>query len=581
MTKMNAAARLAICSLLAASQANLTMAATGTPDLVLLNGKILTVDAKDTVAQAVAIRGDKIIAVGTSADIARLAAPSTRRVDLAGRTVTPGLIDTHAHLANGGVQDMYFIELTPLKVSNIADVSRLVGERAAKTPPGEFIRGRGWDEGKLTERRYIYARDLDPVSPNHPVMLVQTTGHYAVANTAALKLAGITKDTPDPPGGTIDRFPDGTPTGVLKERAQRLVGQYIPEITPEQLYAGIAATSQGFANECVTTAKDPGINQQTWDAYKRVQADGKLPVRIFALWRTPDNVADARALTTRIAAQTRPYETTGDDHVISGGIKIAIDGSGGARTAWMHEDWSKNFTETDTGNKGYPVVDPAIVGQLVQLYHDAGLHMGIHSIGDHGVDWTVDAFDAVLQRRPTKGLRHTIIHANLVTDSAMGKMARMQKTYDAGYPEAQGPFLWYLGDTYAGNLGPERSIRLKPFKTFIERGVIFANGSDYPVAPYPGRYGLWASVDRSTMLGLYGQRPAGTLNAIDIKTALRSYTDWGSRTVFMEKKIGTVEPGKYADLAVWDTDIYNAPTAALKDMKCSMTVFNGKIVHGG
>jgi predicted amidohydrolase YtcJ len=225
------------------------------------------------------------------------------------------------------------------------------------------------------------------------------------------------------------------------------------------------------------------------------------------------------------------------------------------------------------------VIDLGTVTAQVRMYHEAGIHMGIHSIGDKGIDWTVNAFEQLLKEKPTKGLRHSIIHANVPTDMAIQKMAMLQKKYDAGYPEAQGPFLWWLGDTYSGNLGPLRSLRLKPFKTYLENGVIWANGSDYGVAPFEPRYGLWATVARETLLGVNGKTPFGTAESVDIKVALRSYTAWASRQMFMEKSIGTIEPGKLADLAVWDKDMYTIPTAELKDMQCTMTIFNGKVVH--
>jgi predicted amidohydrolase YtcJ len=261
------------------------------------------------------------------------------------------------------------------------------------------------------------------------------------------------------------------------------------------------------------------------------------------------------------------------------GSKIGLDGSGGAHTAWMHEDWSKDYTGLDSDNKGYTVIDLGLVTTLVRLYHEAGIHMGIHAIGDKGIDWTVNAYEQLLKEKPTKGMRHSIIHANVPTDGAIAKMAKLQKQYDSGYPEAQGPFLWWLGDTYSGNLGPLRSLRLKPFRSYLDAGVIWANGSDYSVAPFEPRYGLWATVARETLLGVNGKTPFGTSESVDIKTALRSYTAWASRQMFMENSIGTIEPGKYADLAVWDKDMYSIPTAEIKDMKCTMTVFNGKVVH--
>jgi predicted amidohydrolase YtcJ len=548
------------------------------PDIVLLNGKVLTVDVNDSVYEAIAIKGERIAAVGSSKDIAALAGSRTRRIDLKGRTVTPGLLDTHLHLGSA-TGEVYSLDLGYPAVKNMADVVAAVKAWVAKTPKGEWIRGRGWDEGKLAEKRYIYASDLDPVSPDNPVMLSHTMGHYIVANSAALRLAGITRDTADPEGGTIDRGPDGEPTGILKEYANRLVQRLIPEFTPEQTHDAVAQVSRRASSECLTGLKDPGIGDAQWANYQLLRKEGKLPLRIAALWRTPQTVEEVKALIEKIKPISRPGVPTTDEQIVSVGIKIGLDGSGGARTAWMHEDWSRDYTGVDVDNKGYSTIGVATASIIVRMYHEAGIHMGIHSIGDKGIDWTVNAFEQLLKEKPTKGLRHSIIHANVPTDMAIDKMAMLQKKYDAGYPESQGPFLWWLGDTYSGNLGPLRSLRLKPFKTYLEKGVIWANGSDYGVAPFEPRYGLWATVARETLLGVNGKTPFGTAESVDIHTALRSYTDWASRQMFMEKSIGTIEPGKLADLAVWDKDMYTIPTAELKDMKCTMTIFNGKVVH--
>lgn len=555
------------------------IAAKPAPDMVLLNGKVLTVDAKNSVAQAVAITGGKILAVGTSAQIAAMAGPETMRIDLHGQTVTPGLIETHGHLSMGGVWETLYIDLSYPNVKSMADVQRLIAEKAAKAKPGTWIRGRGWDESKLAEKRYILASDIDAVSPNNPVQLAQTMGHYGTVNSVALRMAGITKDTPDPAGGTIDRLPDGSPSGVLKERAQQLVTKLMPELTPEERQEGIMVASQEYANECFTGVKDPLIHQAEWDAYKAVLARDKLPVRMFVLWGTPDNVADAKKLAEHISPFTTPTTDTGDDHLISGGIKIVFDGSGGARTAWMHDDWNKDFHDHDVGNKGYPLNDPAVVSQMMDVYHNAGLHMGIHAIGDHAIDWVVDKYAELEKANPVKGLRHSVIHDNVPTDHAIDMMEMLQKTYDVGYPELQATFLWWLGDTYSSNLGPERSLRLLPLKTYLQRGILFAGGSDYPVTPLPGRYGLWASVARETALGVNGPKPFGAGESIDIHNALRSYTGWAARQIFLDKKTGSIEPGKYADLAIWDTDLYTAPTPKLKTMRCTMTLLGGRIVH--
>lgn len=569
---------LGIAAMLAASAID-AAAPAGDADIVLLNGKVLSVDANDTVYEALAIKGERIEAVGSSRDIAALAGRGTRRIDLKGRTVTPGMLDTHLHLTSGSVSEVYEVALGYPTVKSIADVQRQVRERVGQLTPGQWVTGRGWDEGKLAERRYVYARDLDPVSPDNPVLLAHTMGHYTVANSAALKAAGITRDTPDPPGGTIDRGPDGEPTGVLKEQASGLVRRLIPESTAQVLHDAVAKVAKRASSECLTGLKDPGIAQAQWDNYQLLAKEGKLPLRIAALWRTPRTLEEAKALIEKIRPISRPGVPTAGNHVVSVGIKIGLDGSGGARTAWMHEDWSKDYTGLDTGNKGYPVIDQGLVTMLVRMYHEAGIHMGIHAIGDKGIDWTVNAFEQLLKERPTRGLRHAIIHANVPTDRAIEKMALLQRKYDSGYPESQGAFLWWLGDTYSGNLGPLRSLRLKPFRSYQEKGVVWSNGTDYGVAPFEPRWSLWATVARETLMGVNGKTPFGTAESIDIKTALRSYTAWSAHQMFMENEIGTIEPGKLADLAVWDKNMYEIPAADIKDLKCTMTIFGGKVVH--
>ncbi len=548
-------------------------------DLVLLNGNVITVDADDSIVEAVAIAGDRIVAVGSTAEIEALAGPNTDRIDLRGATVTPGLLDAHAHFAGGGVDMLYTLDLSYPIVRSMTDVVNQVMSQVERVQSGEWIVGRGWDEGKLDELRYIYASDLDSISPNNPVWLTHTMGHYGVANSLALERAGVSADTPHPPGGTIDHLPDGRPSGVLKERAQRLVRRLIPEPSPEWVRDGMAALADEFNREGMTGAKDPGITQDTWDAYADVLGAGDLSVRIFALWRSPRSVERAEQLMARIGETTRPYVTTGDDRLISGGIKMYIDGSGGARTAWLYDEWNRQYDETDSGNYGYPVIEPDTLRRLIRLYHDAGLHVSVHSIGDRAIDWVVDSYKEAMDANPRAGLRHGIIHANIPTDHALDVMTELQREYDAGYPEPSATFMWWIGDTYAGNFGHTRASRLNPYRTFLDRGLQWANGSDYTVTPFPARYGLWASVAREPLLGVYGEQPWGTLESVDIHTALKSATIWAAHQMFLDEKIGSIAVGKYADLAVWDRDIYTIPTADIKDMRCILTIFNGDIVY--
>ena len=546
------------------------------PQLILFHGRVLTVDAQDSIAEALAIRDRKIVAIGTDRDILRLADATTRRIDLQGRTATPGLIDSHAHIADAGVEELYHVHLSD--VSTIGEVVRRVQAGIAGLKPGEWLQGDGWDEGKLAERRYVTASDLDRVSPNNPVWLMHTTGHYGVANSAALRLAKISQASKDPPAGTIDRDAQGRPSGVLKEAAKDAVLDLIPPPTAQQQRDGILKSIDDLHREGMTAVKDPAIGQPVWDAYRELLREGKLSEHICVLWYAGATLASAQTALASIQAQPRPPQSLGDGRLLSCGAKIFMDGSGGARTAWVTEEWHKNSTDIDHGNFGYPSTDPQVYRQMVRLFHRAGVHVGTHAIGDRAIDWVVDTYAQVLEETPTSGLRHSIIHANIPSDHAIKSMADLEKRYDAAYPEAQAPFMWWIGDTYAGNFGPQRSLRLVPLNTFLKSGVRWGGGSDYSVTPLPARYGLWASVERETLKGTFGAHPFGTAESVDIHTALRSYTAWGARQLFLEDRIGSLEIGKEADIAVWDRDIYSIPAQELRNLKCTMTLLRGEVV---
>jgi predicted amidohydrolase YtcJ len=191
----------------------------------------------------------------------------------------------------------------------------------------------------------------------------------------------------------------------------------------------------------------------------------------------------------------------------------------------------------------------------------------------------VDTYAEVLRETPKRGLRHSIIHSNIPTEHALETMATLEKQYDAAYPEPQAPFMWWIGDTYAGSFGPERAARLNPFKTYLAKGIPWGGGSDFFVTPFPARYGLWSSVARETLKGVYGAQPFGTAESVDIHAALRSYTGWSAHQLFLEDKIGSIKAGKQADIAVWDRDMYSVPTADIKNLKCEMTLFDGQVVY--
>ena len=374
-------------------------------DTVLVDGKIITVDAQDSIAEAIAIRNGKIVAVGSTSDVRSLISDATTVIDLHGRTATPGLIDSHGHFADGGVNELYHVDFSD--VARIDDVLRKVRERVSQLKPGEWLLGDGWDEGKLDEHRYLYAADLDTLTPNNPVWLAHTTGHYGVANSYAMKFAHITADTQPPPAGTIDRNAEGVPTGVLKESAMAMVTELIPPTTPQQEHEGILHVIEELHREGITAVKDADIQSHTWDSYRRVLEEGKLNERVFVLWHAGTTLDSARQALAHISSQPKPPQSLGDGTLLSGGAKLYMDGSGGARTAWVYKDWNKNSTQVDVGNHGYPALDPETYRQIVRMFHQAGVHVGTHAVGDRAIDWVVDTYAQVLSEKPTVGLRHS------------------------------------------------------------------------------------------------------------------------------------------------------------------------------
>jgi predicted amidohydrolase YtcJ len=330
----------------------------------------------------------------------------------------------------------------------------------------------------------------------------------------------------------------------------------------------------------MTAVKDPDIFPIQWDAYKALLDSGQLKERICVLWDAGITMASARHALDEINRVPRLPASLGDSRLLSCGVKLFMDGSGGARTGWMWQPWMRNqandLTRDGKPNVGYPHMDPGTYRKMVLLFQKSGVPVGTHAVGDRAMDWVVDTYALAEQQYPHPGLRHAIIHANLPTSHALDRMAELQSRFDAGYPEMQAEFLWWIGTIYAENYGAERDQRLIPLKTLQQRGILWSGGSDYSVTPLAARYGLWASVARQTSAGL---TPFGVAESVDRHTALRSYTAWSARQMFLEDKIGTLEAGKRADIAVWDRNIYTTPTDQIKNMKCLMTLLDGEVVY--
>lgn len=548
-------------------------------DTVLRGGTILTVDAKDRVVQAMAIRGGRIVMLGSDRAIRAFIGKRTKVIELAGRTATPGMIDAHAHALGGGIDEVANLQLG--EASSVADFLARVKARAAELPPGAWITGSGWNESRIAEHHPPSLAQLDAVSDGHPVALGNTTGHYTLVNSAVLKLAGITAQTPDPAGGRYDKDAGGALNGVLYDSAQDVLDKLVPPVDAATRDKGLQHLIAGALSEGLTGFKDPGIDRVGWDVYARAAKAAALPMHVCTLVSARTDMMTARAAVDDYRQRKREVAALKGRGLDVCGVKIFLDGSGAGRTAWMYQPFETDASHANPGT-GFAMMEADVYRRMVDLFTKEGVPIGTHAIGDRAIDTAVDAYAAALKRwskgGPKQGLRHSLIHANLPTDHALDVMADLQKRYDSGYPETQAEFLWFLGDALAAGWGPERSHKMMPYATYVKRGILYSDGSDYPVTPYAPRYGLWSSVAREPDGDRFGKVPFGTAEAVDIRTALKSHTIWAARQLFLEKQTGSLEVGKLADVAVWDRNPYAVATAQLKDMRCMMTLFGGKIV---
>ena len=544
-------------------------------DTVLHHGTILTVDGRDRVVSAMAIRGGRIVALGSDKAIAAFIGKRTKVIDLAGRTATPGMIDAHAHALEGGIDEVANLQLG--EASSVADFLARVKARAADLPAGAWLTGSGWNESRIAEHHPPSLAEIDAVSDGHPVALGNTTGHYTLVNSAVLKLAGVDPKTPDPAGGRFDKDASGALTGVIYDSAQDVLDKLVPPVDAATRAKGLTHVIEGALSEGLTGFKDPRTGRVQWDVYAAAAKQAPLTMHVCTLTFAQTDMTAARAAVDDYRQRKREVAAMKGRNLDVCGVKIFLDGSGAGRTAWVYKPFEADAAHANPGT-GLPQMAPEIYREMVDLFTREGMPIGTHAIGDRAIDTVVDAYAAALKKWPKQGLRHSLIHANLPTEHAIDMMADLQKTYDSGYPEAQAEFLWFLGDALAAGWGPERSARMMPYATYVKRGILYSDGSDYPVTPYAPRYGLWSSVAREPDGDRFGKAPFGTAEAVDIHTAMKSHTIWAARQLFLEKDAGSLEVGKLADVAIWDRNPYAVPTAQLKDMHCMMTLFGGKVV---
>ena len=533
-------------------------------------------------AQAVAIRGTRIAAVCTAAEIRAVAGTPAEVLELPGATLLPGMNDAHIHLGQWGAsRPPLALDVSPREVTSIADVAELVRRAAATQPPGTWIRGYGWDLGFLAEcvadpRRRLRRADLDAASPDHPVVLSDFSLHAIWVNSKALEIAGVTASTPTPTGGDITRDEHGEPEGILSEfAAMGLVLAHVPELTREERRTAIAAATAELHKLGTTSITDPALGPggggmlgtETLRAYEDMAREGELGLRVSALLLFGDDgVVTIDHMREGLA--TFEVDAPAGSRLRVGGIKIFADGIPPLHTAWLGRPYA------DTPSRGSLVIpgddDAARVAELhelVRLAHEAGHQVGIHATGDAAIDATVDAFAAAVQRHPREDTRHYVIHADLTYEASLRTMGR-----HAFGASSQPSIKTAAAHLSALLLGEERASYQWPYRSMLDAGVPLVFSSDAPVVWPDWRQGVAAAVLRTSAAdgNVYGPE-----ERITVEEAIAAYTTGGAWQDFAETEKGTIEVGKVADLCVLGGDPFTEDPAGIPEMPILATVLDG------
>lgn len=521
-----------------------------TADWILSNARVYTGHAGQPQADAIAVRGDSILAVG---DVQRYMGPKTRVVDARGATVIAGFIDAHAHMA--GLGDS--LEILDLReMASAAAVARAVGQAARKTPKGEWIRGRGWDQTRWPGAGFPHAAELSRLTPNHPVYLTRIDGHAAWVNHRALQLAGVNRATPDPPGGKILRDSSGEPTGVLIDRAMALVSRHIPPPGPARLKERVERAARECARLGITSVHDAGVGQAELAAYRSLIAEGKLPVRIYAMIRGPGSLWESYL---KRGPEIGPYLTVRS-------IKLVADGALGSRGAALKEPYAD-----DPDNRGLLILTREQIETVARQAFQGGFQVNTHAIGDLANRAVLEAYGAVLGGANDRRFR--IEHAQVVSDEDFPLFQKYSIIASVQATHATSDMRWA-----EARLGPRRVAGAYAWQRFLRLGVTIANGSDFPVENPNPLWGYYASITRQDHAG---RPPAGWMadQRMSREQALLSWTLAGAYAAFEEKRKGTIEPGKLADLVALSKDILKVPPQEILSARVTMTVVGGKIVY--
>jgi hypothetical protein len=545
-------------SVISAATTSTSSGAQPPADLVLINGKVITVDAQDSIVEAVAIGEGKIIRVGTDSEVQVLIDQNTEVVDLKGKTVTPGLIDSHCHIG-GGYPEKYHLDLRPGKVDSIDDIVTLVAKKVEETPKGEWVLGFGWFPAYWSESRLPSRFDLDAVSPDNPVFLTDMSGWYGWVNSYALRLAGIDENTPNPLGGIIDRDKTSNmPTGLLvNHSAMALAKKPLP--SKEQLEEGIVYASNLFLPEGVTGIEDNWVKgKDLLGAYQTLNDRGEPPTPTDIYYHI-NSEAEAEMALAALPSVKQGFGGT----VILKGWKLQVDG--GAATAFTYEPHNGYANSVASLN-------PETLKNIVSMLHKSGLQICIHVIGDKALDAALDAIEAALNENPRPDHRHRLEH--VVVSPSKAALERIKKL--GVVISTQPLFIYYSGDTWYRLFGEDRLQMSIPVKTATDMGIPVALGSDYPCSPDTRpQLTLWSAVMRQTLTG----RVIGSQERVDIRQALRLHTMGSAYAAHEENLRGSIEVGKRGDLVVWSENMYAVPTDKIRDLKVELAIVAGKVVY--
>ena len=525
-------------------------------DVVLYNGDVHTMDAATPRARAIAIAGNRVLAVGSDAEIRALLAPGGRAVDLLGRTVVPGFTDAHLHFMSYGLS-LKQIDLA--QVPTLEEALARVAARAATTPAGQWLLGRGWDHSLWEGGAFPTRGDLDRVAPEHPVFLRRKCGHAGWANSRALELAGVTAGTPDPPGGAIDRHPaTGQPTGILRERAMGLMFRLFEEPLMDEAVEAIKAGMTN-AHELGLVGIHTMEGAAAFRGFQQLRAAGELKLRV--LMQIPEDNLDA-------AIQAGLQTGFGDERLRIGGVKMFADGALGAHTAYMIAPF-----DDEPDNYGIPVVTAEHLREVVSKASRAGIAAFVHAIGDRANREVLDAMEASREAGHGLHLRHRIEHSQILHPDDIPRLARL------GVIASMQPIHATQDMLLANALWGARCAGAYAWRSLLDTGAVLAFGSDSPVEDLSVVKGIHAAVTRRRADGSPGPEGWYPEQCLTVAEAVYAYTAGAAYASGEEAIKGTLSPGKLADLVVLSQDIFTVDPMAILETEVLATMFDGEFVY--